>query len=103
MEIRLAPDQEAHLAALAARRGRSADEIVGEAVIRLLDDEARCAGAVELGVAATDRGGFATSEVAPAGVAHEDAIAAAERIHARRRGVTLGGIKIKDLITEGRR
>jgi hypothetical protein len=32
MEIRLPPDQEAHLAALAASVGRSADEIVQEAV-----------------------------------------------------------------------
>jgi predicted transcriptional regulator len=32
MEIRLSPDQEAHLAALASSAGRSADEIVQEAV-----------------------------------------------------------------------
>jgi hypothetical protein len=32
MEIRLRPDQEAHLAALAAAAGRSADESVQEAV-----------------------------------------------------------------------
>jgi hypothetical protein len=32
MEIHLAPDQEAHLAALAASAGRSPDEIVSEAV-----------------------------------------------------------------------
>ena len=32
MEIRLSPDQEARLAALAASAGRSADEIVQEAV-----------------------------------------------------------------------
>ena len=32
MEIRLPPDQEAHLAALAASAGRSADDIVQEAV-----------------------------------------------------------------------
>jgi prevent-host-death family protein len=30
------------------------------------------------------------------------AIAAAARIRARRRGVTLGGLKIKDLVIEGR-
>jgi prevent-host-death family protein len=29
-------------------------------------------------------------------------IAAAARIRARRRGVTLGGLKIKDLVSEGR-
>jgi predicted DNA-binding protein len=32
MEIRLAPDQEAHLAALAARAGRTAAELVQEAL-----------------------------------------------------------------------
>ncbi len=32
MEIRLSPDQEAHLAALAASTGRSADELVQEAL-----------------------------------------------------------------------
>jgi predicted transcriptional regulator len=33
MEIRLPPDQEAHLAALATSAGRSPDEIVQEAVV----------------------------------------------------------------------
>ncbi len=33
MEIRLPPDQEAHLVALAARSGRSAGEVVREAII----------------------------------------------------------------------
>lgn len=32
----------------------------------------------------------------------EEALKAADRIRARRRGVTLGGLKIKDLIEEGR-
>lgn len=32
----------------------------------------------------------------------EEALRAVERIRARRRGVTLGGLKIKDLIEEGR-
>jgi predicted transcriptional regulator len=68
MEIRLAPDQEAHLAALAASRGSSADEIVGEAIARFLDDEARFAEAVKLGVAAADRGDFAPSDEVWAGV-----------------------------------
>lgn len=30
------------------------------------------------------------------------ALAAADRIRTRRRGVTLGGLKIKDLVSEGR-
>lgn len=32
----------------------------------------------------------------------EEALKAVERIRARRQGVTLGGLKIKDLIEEGR-
>jgi prevent-host-death family protein len=32
----------------------------------------------------------------------EEALRAVERIRARRRGVTLGGLKIRDLIEEGR-
>ena len=34
---------------------------------------------------------------------HEQARGAAARIRAQRKGVTLGGLKIKDLIGEGRR
>jgi prevent-host-death family protein len=54
-------------------------------------------------VVITRRGKVVARLVAPAAVIDPDAgIAAAARIRARRRGVTLGGIKIKDLINEGR-
>ena len=62
MEIRLPPDQEAHLAALAASTGRSADEVAREAIARFLSDETRFAEAVKLGVAAADRGDFVPAE-----------------------------------------
>jgi predicted transcriptional regulator len=62
MEIRLPPDQEAHLAALAAKSGRSADEVVQEAIARFLDDEARFAEAVKRGVAAADHGEFVATD-----------------------------------------
>jgi predicted transcriptional regulator len=58
MEIQLNPDQEARLADLARRNGRKADDLVKEAVDRLLGDEARFAGAVRLGMAAADSGDF---------------------------------------------
>jgi antitoxin (DNA-binding transcriptional repressor) of toxin-antitoxin stability system len=50
------------------------------------------------------RRGKAVARVVPRGatVDRERAHAAAARIRARRRGITLGGLKIKDLINEGR-
>ena len=62
MEIQLKPDQEARLAALAVRNGRKTDDLVREAVDRFLDDEARFAEAVRLGLAAADNGDFVASE-----------------------------------------
>jgi predicted transcriptional regulator len=62
MEIRLPPEQEAQLAALAARDGRDVNELAQEAITRLLDDDARFAEAVERGIAAADRGEFVASE-----------------------------------------
>jgi predicted transcriptional regulator len=60
MEIRLPPDQEAHLVELAANTGRSAVEVAQEAITRFLDDEP--AEAVKLGIAAADRGDFVSAE-----------------------------------------
>jgi predicted transcriptional regulator len=62
MEVRLPPDQEARLAALAARDGRDVNELAQEAIARLLDDDARFAEAVKRGIAAADRGDFVPSE-----------------------------------------
>jgi predicted transcriptional regulator len=62
MEFRLPPDQEARLAALAARDGRDVNEIAQEAIARLLDDDARFAEAIKRGIAAADRGDFVLSE-----------------------------------------
>ena len=68
MEVRLTPEQQAHLAELAARDGRNVDEIAQEAIARYLDNETRFAEAVRLGIAAADRGEFIASEEAWAGV-----------------------------------
>ena len=62
MVIQLTPDQEAHLIALAARAGRSADELAREAVSRFLNEEEHFAKAVELGIASADRGEFVAPE-----------------------------------------
>ena len=50
------------------------------------------------------RRGKAVAKVIPPGesVDRESAHAAAARIRARRRGMTLGGLEIKDVISEGR-
>jgi predicted transcriptional regulator len=68
MEIHLSPEQQSRLAELAARDGRAADELVQEAVTRFLDDEARFAEAVKLGLEAAERGDFVPSDEVWAGV-----------------------------------
>jgi len=61
MEIRLLPEQQARLAAIAARDGRDVNELAREAIIRLLEDDARFAEAVKRGIAAADRSDFVGS------------------------------------------
>ena len=54
-------------------------------------------------IAITNRGRTVARLVPPLpDLRRETALAAVERIRARRKGVTLGGLKIKDLIEEGR-
>ena len=62
MEIQLNPDQEARLAALAVRNGRKTDDLIREALDRFLDDEARFAEGVKLGLSAAENGDFVTSD-----------------------------------------
>jgi len=68
MIINLPAEQEARLAALAAREGRNVADLAREAIIRLIDDDARFAAAVARGIAAADRGDFVPSEEVWAGV-----------------------------------
>jgi prevent-host-death family protein len=54
-------------------------------------------------IAITNRGRIVARLVPPRpGFDREEALRAVERIRARRKGVTLSGLKIKDLIEEGR-
>jgi prevent-host-death family protein len=54
-------------------------------------------------VVITRRGKIVARLVPPAeAFDRQAALDAAQRIHARRQGVTLGGLKIKDLVAEGR-
>jgi predicted transcriptional regulator len=68
MVINLPPEQQALLAALAAREGCSVDDLARKAIAHLLDDDARFAAAVKRGAAAADRGDFVPSEEVWAGV-----------------------------------
>jgi len=81
MEIRLPPDQEAHLAALAASAGRSPDEIVQEAVA--LWEEHR-------------------AQHRPPQAKHTPAEAAARILELRKGNMLPAGETIKDLINYGR-
>jgi hypothetical protein len=81
MEIHLAPDQEAHLAALAASAGRSPDEIVREAVALWEEHQASRL--------------FAEPK-------HTPAEAAARILELRRGNILPEGETIKDLINFGR-
>ena len=58
MEVHLTPEQEARLAALAARDGRTTDEIAREAIDRYIGDDGRFIAAVVKGLASLDQGEF---------------------------------------------
>ena len=56
MQLHFTPEQEARLAQIAATAGTDAERLVKEAVLRLLEEDARFRGAVREGVAQADRG-----------------------------------------------
>jgi predicted transcriptional regulator len=58
MEVRLQPDKEARLAQIAAQRGPKTDELAEQVLSRYLEDDKRFIEAVNLGLAAADRGEF---------------------------------------------
>jgi predicted transcriptional regulator len=62
MDIRLSPDQEERLARLAARDGRSMGDVVRDAIVRYLDDDARFVAAVKIGLAAAQTGDFVAAD-----------------------------------------
>jgi len=59
MELHLTPDREARLHRVAARTGKNAEQIVEEAVDRMLEYDERFAAAVEEGRASAARYGSA--------------------------------------------
>jgi predicted transcriptional regulator len=58
MEVRLQPAKEAQLAEIAQQRGLKPDELAQEVLSRYLEDDSRFVEAVNLGLAAADRGDF---------------------------------------------
>jgi predicted transcriptional regulator len=62
MEVRLQPDKEAQLAKIAAKRGLKTDELAEQVLSRYLEDDKRFIEAVNIGLAAADRGDFVEHE-----------------------------------------
>jgi predicted transcriptional regulator len=62
MEVRLQPEKEAQLAQIAAQRGLKADELAQQVISLYLEDDAHFVEAVNVGLAAADRGDFMEHE-----------------------------------------
>lgn len=58
MEVRFTPEQEARLSKIATREGLDPEELVKDAALRLLEDDARFRAGVRKGVEQADRGQF---------------------------------------------
>jgi predicted transcriptional regulator len=62
MEVRLQPEKEAQLAQIAAQRGLKTDELAEKVLSRYLEDDKHFVEAVNLGLAAAERGEFIEHE-----------------------------------------
>lgn len=62
MEVRLQPEKEAQLAEIAAQRGLKATELAQQVLSHYLEDDSRFIQAVNIGLAAADRGDFVEHE-----------------------------------------
>jgi predicted transcriptional regulator len=60
--VHFTPEQEAHLAQIAANAGASAERLVQDAALRLLQEDARFRAVVREGVAQADRGDLIEEE-----------------------------------------
>ncbi len=58
MEVHLQPEKEAQLAQIAEQRGLKTDELAQQVLTRYLEDDSHFIEAVNLGLAAADRGEF---------------------------------------------
>jgi predicted transcriptional regulator len=71
MEVHFTPEQEAQLSQIANHRGTGTEQLVKDAALRLLQDDARFREGVKRGIAAAERGEF---------VEHEEVWANVEKI-----------------------
>jgi predicted transcriptional regulator len=71
MEVHFTPEQEAQLSRIASHSGTEAEQLVKEAALRVLQDDARFREGVRRGIAAAERGEF---------VEHEEVWANVEKI-----------------------
>jgi predicted transcriptional regulator len=62
MEVHFTPEQEAQLSQIASRAGTDTERLVKDAVVRLLEQDARFRAAVREGIAQADRGEFIEEE-----------------------------------------
>ncbi len=62
MEVRLQPEKEAQLAQIAAERGLTKNQLAQQVLDRYLEDDTHFVEAVNLGLAAADRGEFVEHE-----------------------------------------
>lgn len=58
MEVRFTPEEEARLAKVANHEGVNPEELVKDAALRLLEDDARLRAGVRKGLAQAERGEF---------------------------------------------
>jgi predicted transcriptional regulator len=58
MEVQFTPEQEAQLALIATRTGRKAEQMVKDAALRLLEEDAGWHEAMRIGIAEADNGQF---------------------------------------------
>lgn len=62
MEVSLQPEKESQLAKIAAQRGLKTDQLVEQVLTRYLEDDTRFIEAVNIGLAAAERGDFIDHE-----------------------------------------
>jgi predicted transcriptional regulator len=62
MEVHFTPEQEAQLSQIAAQVGKDAEQLVKDAALRLVEEDARFRAAVREGIEQADRGEFVEEE-----------------------------------------